>query len=95
MHDRVIDVAFESDAREFPLHPRVERIVQEQVCQHGRHRRTLWGAPVPLLQGAVGQLHRCTQPPAHIQHHPRQIGVDLHRFEHEILTGPRELVHSG
>ena len=82
--DRVIDIAFEADPRELPSHPRIKRIVQEQICQHGRDRRPLRGTPVSLLQGAVGQLHRGLQPPPHIQHHPRQIGVGPHRLEHQI-----------
>jgi hypothetical protein len=35
---RVIHVPLESDARERPGHPHVERIVQEQVRDHGRCR---------------------------------------------------------
>ena len=58
VHDRIIDIAFEPDARELPSHPHVKRIVQEQVSQHWRNRRPLRGAPVLLLQGTVGQLHR-------------------------------------
>ena len=38
VHDRVIHVALERDVRELPGHPRVERIVQEKICQHGRDR---------------------------------------------------------
>ncbi|GAA4472471.1 hypothetical protein GCM10023170_092320 [Phytohabitans houttuyneae] len=36
MHDRVVGVALERDARETLGHPRVERVVHEQVCQHRR-----------------------------------------------------------
>jgi hypothetical protein len=35
VHDRVIDIALERDARELPGHPRIERVVQEQIRQHG------------------------------------------------------------
>src|SRR4029077_12740007 len=54
MYDRVIDIAFEPHTRELPSHPRVERIVQEQVCQHGRDRGSLRSAPVSLLQVPSG-----------------------------------------
>ena len=36
--DNVIRVALKRAAREFPVHPRVERVVHEQVSQHGRNR---------------------------------------------------------
>ena len=31
--DRVIGIALERDLREFPHHPHIEGVVQEQVCQ--------------------------------------------------------------
>ena len=34
VHHRIIYVAFEGDTRELPGHPRVERVVQEQIGQH-------------------------------------------------------------
>jgi hypothetical protein len=36
VHDRVIDVALERDARKLPSHPRIERIVQKQIHKHRR-----------------------------------------------------------
>ena len=47
------------------------------------HRGPLRGAPIPLSQGPVGQCQRRGQPPLDIQHHPRNIGVGLHRLDHE------------
>ena len=47
------------------------------------HRGPLRGAPVPLSQGPVRQCQRRGQPPLDIQHHPRNIGVGLHRLDHE------------
>ena len=35
VHHRIIDVALEGDARELPGHPHIERVVQEQVRDHG------------------------------------------------------------
>ena len=39
--DDVIRVALERAAREFPAHPRIERIMHEQVSQQRRNRGTL------------------------------------------------------
>jgi hypothetical protein len=35
VHHRIIDIAFEGDPWELPGHPRIERVVQEQIRQHG------------------------------------------------------------
>ena len=41
--DNVIRVALKRAAREFPVHPRVERVVHEQVSQQRRNRGPLRG----------------------------------------------------
>ena len=38
VHHRVIHVPFERHGRELPGHPRIERIMEEQISQHRRHR---------------------------------------------------------
>ena len=38
---RVIHVALEPDGRELPGQPGIERVVQEQIGDHGRDRGTL------------------------------------------------------
>ena len=43
VHHRVIHVSFEADAGKLLRHPRVERIVHEQISQYRRNRRTLRG----------------------------------------------------
>lgn len=35
VHDRVVDIALEGNARGLPRHPLVERVVQEQIREHG------------------------------------------------------------
>jgi hypothetical protein len=35
VHDRVVHVAFEGDAGKLPRYPVVERVVQEQIREHG------------------------------------------------------------
>ena len=43
VRDDVIRVALKWAAREFPVHPRIERIMHEQVGQQRRNRGTLGG----------------------------------------------------
>ena len=43
VRNNVIRIAFKRAAREFPVHPRVERVVHEQVSQQRRNRGTLRG----------------------------------------------------
>jgi hypothetical protein len=43
MHHRIIRIAFEVNGREFPCEELVERIVHEEVGEHGRDRRSLRG----------------------------------------------------
>src|SRR2546422_3575094 len=50
VNHRIIRVALETDRRELPGQPDVERVVEEEVGQQGRARRTLWGAAVPSDQ---------------------------------------------
>ena len=35
VHHRIVDIAFEGDAWELPGHPPIERVVQEQIREHG------------------------------------------------------------
>jgi site-specific DNA recombinase len=60
----------------------------------GRDRGPLRGAPVPGLQGPVGQRQRGTKPPLDIQHHPRDVGVGLHGLDHEsVIDTVEELLN--
>jgi hypothetical protein len=56
VHDRIVGVALERTAREVADHPRVERVVHEQVRQDRRNRRSLRSSLLALLKGAVGML---------------------------------------
>lgn len=80
----VIGIPLELDIPEVAGKPEVERVVHEQIRQHGRDRGALRGPPVPLQQGAVGQLKRRLQPPLDIQNHPDGIGVRLHGLDDEV-----------
>ena len=63
----------------------IERIMEKEICEQRRDRRPLWGTTLPLLQGAVGVLYRCFQPPLNVQHHPFLVGVRLHRLDDEVM----------
>lgn len=84
VHDRVVGVPFELDIVELSDQPHVERVMQEQIRDHRRYRRTLGGSPVPLDHRAVGHLDLRGKPPPQIQHDPRLVGVCRHRLEHQI-----------
>ncbi|MGW0212537.1 hypothetical protein ACWDZ8_45130 [Streptomyces sp. NPDC003233] len=61
MQHRVVRVTLESDGRELPAHPHVERVVQEQIRQHGRHRGALRRSSFPFQAGcrrAVAEARR-------------------------------------
>src|SRR5664280_329787 len=93
VHHRVIHIPLERDARKFPGQPRIERIMEEQISQHRRHRRPLRGPPVSFQHAPVGILYRRLEPPCHIQDHPRQVGIGLHRLDDEVTRdGVEELL---
>jgi site-specific DNA recombinase len=48
------------------------------------HGRPLWGPAVPRGQRPVGLLQRRSEPPLHVQQHPRDVGVHLDRLDDEI-----------
>ena len=54
----VVRLRFKRHRGEFPGHPRIERIVHEQVCQHGADRRTLRGAKGPGHSWFVRSINR-------------------------------------
>ena len=58
VHDRVVAVALERNGRELPGHPRIERVVQEQVREQRGDRRSLRGTAIPRYQRPVGLLQR-------------------------------------
>ena len=62
---------------------------ESSLLRWGRDRGPLRGSPVTLPQGPVGQLQRRLEPPPHIQHHPRQVGVRLDSLDHQV---PRHAV---
>src|SRR5665648_1267191 len=53
----------------FLIRGALERIMEEQISQHRRHRRPLRGPPVSFQHAPVGILYRRLEPPCHIQDH--------------------------
>jgi hypothetical protein len=90
--DDVIREALEWAAREFPVHPRIERIMHEQVSQQRRNRGTLRGSLFPRDNGPVGHLHRRFQPPRDVQQDPPLAGVVSDRLQQK---GMRNGVEKG
>jgi hypothetical protein len=89
MHDGIVGIALKRAARKVRSHPRIERVVHEQVRQDRRDRRTLRSSPGSLLKGAIRVLQRRSQPPLDIQQHPAAVGHRFDRTNHEV---PRHLV---
>ena len=54
VHHRVVGVTLEFRRRELPLQEHIERVMQEQIRQYWRYRRSLRGSFIPFLQGAAG-----------------------------------------
>jgi hypothetical protein len=73
--NRVVSVPLERDARKGSLHPRVKRIMQEEIRQERTCYTPLWGAFRPLKEGTIWTHDRGTQPPADIQLYPGKISV--------------------
>ena len=84
VHDDIVGETLERAARELPGHPRIERVVHEQVRQDRRNRRPLRGSLVSLHKRAVRALQRRFQPPLDVQQHPAAVGDRLHRTNHEL-----------
>src|SRR6266542_3554731 len=85
MHDGVVRVALERDARIVPLHPQIKRVVEKQVGQQRTDDTTLRRALAPRLQGSIHSLYRGTEPPPNVQTNPRHVGVVGHGALDQIM----------
>jgi hypothetical protein len=70
LYRRAIGIAFEGDGRLFPLHPGIERIMQEEIGEDGAATAPLRNPLSPLDEGAILALHGGLYPPCHIQEDP-------------------------
>jgi len=57
MRDDIIGITLERDGRVFPLHPGIERIMQEEIRQDGADTTALRHPLSPLDEGAILPLH--------------------------------------
>jgi hypothetical protein len=74
VHDSVVGIALKWAVRVVPGHPRIERVVHEQVRQDRRNRRPLRSSLVSLNQGAIRAPQRGSQPPLDVEQHPPAVG---------------------
>ena len=66
----VVGVPGEPDAGQMPRHPKVERVMQEQVGQDRRHDAALRRALVARLKLPIRALHRRFQPTLDVEQDP-------------------------
>ena len=64
-----------TDVRKLPSHPRVKRIVQEQVCQKRAHDAALRCTSARALRALRRGLHRSFQPSLDVEQEPGFLGV--------------------
>jgi hypothetical protein len=57
MRDDIIGIALEGDGRLFPVHPGIERVMQEEICEDGADTAPLRDPLSPLDEGAILALH--------------------------------------
>jgi len=70
MRDEIIGRALEGDSRLCPLHPGIERIMQEEIRKDRADTTPLRDPLSPLDEGAILALHGGLEPPCHIQEDP-------------------------
>ena len=92
MDHRIVCKPLERDRRKLPDHPRIQRIMQEQVGEDWGDRTALRHALDPLNQRPVGPLHRGLQPALHVHHDPFLVAVARDRPQHQI---PRDGIKKG
>jgi hypothetical protein len=64
MDNGIVREALEPDVRIRPVHPQIERIMQEQIGKQRTNDTPLWGSLRPLLESSVRTFDRGTQPPS-------------------------------
>ena len=70
LYRRAIGIALEGDGGLFPLHPGIERIMQEEIGKDRADTTPLRDPLSPLDEGAILALHGGLEPPCHIQEDP-------------------------
>ena len=91
MDDGIVRITLEPDARILPLHPQIERVVQEQIGQQRTDDTPLRGALRPLHQSAIRTFDGGTKPPPNVQTDPGKIRVVGHgTFDKIMRNGIKE-----
>src|SRR4249920_3072110 len=91
MTNGVIRVALERDVRIGSLHPHIERIMQEQICQDGTDNPALRSSRCPQHDAAIFQLNRSPQPALDIEQNPRTARMMTNRPEHQLPINAVEI----
>src|SRR5262249_12019506 len=79
-----VRVPLERNVRIVSRHPRVERIVQEQVCKERADDPTLRSSRCARHDAAVLHLHRRLQPALDVEQHPRAVRMMTNRLEQQL-----------
>src|SRR5580698_710025 len=82
--DRVIRIALKGYLRMLTRHPRVERVVQEQVGQDRTDHASLRGPRTAWLECAILPLHRRLQPALNVEQYPRAVGMPTQRAQQQL-----------
>src|SRR5919201_3459749 len=82
--DDVVRVPLEWDARKRPRHPRIERVMQEQVRQQGRDPPTLRRSRRARHDATVLHLHWRLQPALYVEQRPRAVRMLADGSEHQL-----------
>src|SRR5215472_6441916 len=80
----IVRVPLERNVRIASRHPRVERIVQEQVCKERADDPTLRRSRCARHDAAVLHLHRRLQPALAVEQHPRAVRMMTDRLEQQL-----------
>src|SRR5262249_7641861 len=85
--DDIIGVALKGDGRLFPLHPGIERVMQEEIRKDGANATPLRDPLSSRDEGAILPLHGGLEPPCHIQEDPWTGRVRAERPQQQLVTG--------
>jgi hypothetical protein len=75
MADDIICVPLERNGGTRPFHPRIDRVMQEEIRQQGANHGSLRRPFLSILQTAIRHSYRCYQPPFDVQQYPFAIRV--------------------
>jgi hypothetical protein len=85
VHDGIVSVPLERIVREGPLHPRIERVMQEEIRQERAYDTALRGASRPLKEETIRTFSRGSQPPSDVQTDPGKISVVRHSLFDQVM----------